>query len=182
MSGSTTGETEGIVALRKLQEGGFKVWTREEIEKIPHYVFRTRTKKILYYIAQQNSRQRIVSSKEIRTKFDMAESYSPYFLLKRGMGFNVTIAEIVGFFGFDYLRFSRGQSSLPKHLEWLYPYIDDERIGSPQGSRLSWVKRVKAGRPLTYERYWIALLEGEDGRPCYDALGLHIPKSQLNSI
>ena len=169
-------ETEGIIALRRLQNNELKARIREEVENsnLPE-----KPKKIFFYIAKHNSFKATPSSKEIRKKFKIGEKCYELQLLKdREMAFNITMPEIVKFYGLDYLNFHTKYFSPPPHLSWLKQYLDEFMIVGRGGNRLPWYKRIEPERVRSgfYDRHWIATLKDENGLPCYIPLGLHIPK------
>lgn len=170
-----TEDMEGVIALEKLQRGEHKVWTKEEIENsdLPDI-----SKEISYFIARRNTFKEPPSTKEIRSKFKLhADCNEIYLLKKRRIIFNVTIPDIIKFYGPDYLGLYHSHN-LPQHLKWLYPYLNflSRSTGKKGGGGVfSWSEKSEFSRSLRYSRYWIALLE-LDRVPCYHPLGLHIPK------
>lgn len=163
-------ETEGVIGLKKLQSGKYKLWRKEEIESSG---LLDSTKEILYFIAEENSRRRTPWQKDI----ERGVSYSSFsirtklnLLKKREMAFSFTILEIIKFYGLDYLGYHHGNFNPPEHLEWLGPYLKNLKRS---GSVASLSERLKSPRISNYRLYWIAMLE-KDGLPCYLPLGLHI--------
>jgi hypothetical protein len=161
-------ETEGIIALRRLQNNDFKLWSREEIESSN---LSNKSKEILFYVAKQNSFRKIPSQKEIRQKFKIYDYYS-LLLRKREMLFGVTIPEIVRFYGLDH-NIRCGRFDLPSHLEWLEEYLKEISSGN-RGSKLPWHEKIKSARSPTYNRHLVAILKDKNELPCYLPLGFHI--------
>jgi len=165
-------ETEGVVALRKLQNSEYKLWSTEEIEKSN---LSSVSKEVLYFIAKENVFRNIPQLKEIIKRFKLHRAGSEvYELRNREMVFSITIPEIIVFYGFAYLGLRGGSFHPPPHLGWLGKYLGETRIGR-RGGTLSWTEKLKSARSPRYNRHWIAMLE-KDGSPCYLPLGLHIPK------
>jgi len=149
---------EGIEALEKLYRGECKIWTREDVEnfrlpncsKLPEV-----SKGILYFIAEENNRKRIVLRRNIMDEFKQCND-ELYSLKRKGieMAFNVTIPEIVKFYGFKNSGYTRSGCFNPRgELKWLKSYLDKLRGGN-------WKKnKLRCPRNLNYRRYWIAVLE-----------------------
>jgi len=105
-------EAEGVIALRKLQNNGFELWTKEEIENsnLPD-----KSKQICFYIAKRNSLGEIPSKPEIIKSLKLGnDAYARINVLKdKEIVFDLTIPEIVGFYDLSYLGFRSGRFHPP---------------------------------------------------------------------
>jgi len=166
MQKETVKETEGVIAIRRLQSGGYKVWRREEIENLSDV-----EKDILEFIGEEDNKGKPPWQQDIFKKITLSDKNIRDKLKKlkeKEMAFSVAIEEIVKCYGLEYLGYSGRGFNLPEHLGWLDPYL--EEISG------SWTQKLNSARSSAYRLYWIALIENEDCLPSYLPLGLHIPK------
>ena len=178
---------KGMKALEKLQAGGYKRWTLEEIEayRTPkgHRPLLDITKEILYFMARRNFNYKMIPlSPAIKRKFKLFESTSRLRELERAeMVFSISIGEIVAFYTLKGLGFRKGYFRLPPELEWLRHYL--KGMGGRRGSTYSWDEKIKPDKLRKGSRgvHWIALLYDYPvkGKACYEPLKLHIPKADL---
>lgn len=178
------GETKGCAALRKLQNNEFKIWTKEEIRNSN---IGDTSKEILFYIAKHNSFRAIPSSMEIKKKFNLPTNHIVFRpICYEEMAFSVTIPEIVRHYGTEYLGKHMSHFSPPDHLKWLKLYLEEpsKDRGKGKGGALSWDEKIRPEnvRSTVYPIYWVALLKHENDKPCYEPLGLHIPKPEVRKI
>jgi hypothetical protein len=167
-------ETEGIAGIRRLQLRENKIWAVKEVEALPSEYFPRKNKEICYFIGGENSRGRIPSTEQIQKKSGLSMDCIHHFLLKRDMGFSVTIPEFLKFIQQEgLLSYGYKGITLPKHFDWLYPYLKKYRPGLERSS-MSWTKKIRTGRVNQHELHFVAQLRMGDGMPCYHPLGLHL--------
>lgn len=178
-------KSKGVLALEKLQNNGYRLWTVEEIDeyRIPktHLPSSNLTKEMLRFIARENSRKIIHSNPDLKKRFRLGASPKRLYMLERlKMAFSVAIEEIVAYYGLKCLGYWSGRFYLPPELDWLKPYLKGK---GRYGDILSWQERIKPNiiRKAKFPSHWIALLHNYPlkGKACYEPLGLHIPKLEL---
>ena len=182
-------ETEGAIALRKLQSSELKFLSREELEIIflKAGLSQKRIAKeegIINYISKCNNLKIVPSNDEIRRAFSLDSSQKAVYMLRNlGLAFNFTMPEMASYYGLEYLGFNYGFFNPPEHLEWSTKYLS-ELISGARGCKISWCKRIspESVRSPNYNRYWTSILKDENGLPYCLPLGLHIPKQQKIAI
>lgn len=174
-------KTEGVIALEKLQNDGYTVWSREEVKNSS---FSDNTKKSLFFIAKENSLKRIPHTTDIKKIIKRTIAYREFMRLKKKeLVFAFTISEIMSFYGLKLLGYIHGYWDPPKPLGWLKPYLYQA-----SKKRSSVMSRIKHPRRDTDPRHYVALVEVEVkeyekiyNEPCFYPLRLHIPKRELLS-
>ena len=78
-------KSKGILALEKLQNNGYRLWTVEEIKsyRIRDRPLSSLTKEILSFIGRKNSFQKILSSPYLKKRFRMSDNLSSLHTLER---------------------------------------------------------------------------------------------------
>jgi|GEM_PF-5317051 len=167
-------ETGGLLSLNRLpkslEDGGYRCWALEELEKL----YSENTMKVVRCIKEGNRNRRIPSVNDIiyLTGLDRPNVQNTVYALKRReIIFNVTIPEILIHFNLhkpviENIGIDEYKSKRPEHLYWLDPYVENEVIRYIPRYR---IKRFRNPRARTVVAHWIALIE-EDGRPCYGPL------------
>jgi hypothetical protein len=173
MQSETDKNLEGVISLAKLQLGEYKLWTKDEIAGLD---LNDISKLTLYFIAEENNWRRIPSTTCIKKRFHFSGDCTILYTLRdKRLIFNVTVADIIKFYGVDFLGCRYRRFNPPSRLEWLHQYLDDIKgSGGNGGSVLSLKNKLEFSRSPTYPRHYIALME-ICGKPCYYPLGLHIP-------
>jgi len=162
-------ETEGIIGIRKLQNGEYRLWNEEEVQSSD---LLESSKRILYFIGKKNSWRKVPWQKDISRDVGYAShniNLSLRVLKEKEMVFSLTMYEFIKFYGLEYLDYRCGCYHPPEHLSWSKHHLD--RLGSRTSRTMALHERLKS--PRKGRVYWIAMLE-IDGMPCYAPLGLHI--------
>jgi hypothetical protein len=157
--------------LRRLRDGDFTLWNKEEIENLPISPI---SKDISFYTARMNSFKCIPSTLEIKKKYKLGVNTNLIRLLtEREILVDITIPDILKFYN---INPSPRRDCFPENLKWLRVYVERKNTCRSRGATFSWKEKKENPRAPVFSRHYVVNLVDEKGLPYYLPLGLHVKK------